>query len=377
MSQSKRKGKDGKIRYAAVGLGHITQAAVLPAFKNAENCELTALVSGDQEKLDKLGEKYDVEHCVHYDDYQKFLEEGLVDAAYIAVPNHLHCDYTVTTAEAGVHVLCEKPMAVTVDECRRMIEVCDQNDVKLMIAYRLHFEAGNLEAIQLVQQGKLGNVRFFDATFSQDVVEGDIRLSPIEKGGGSVYDMGIYCINAARFLLDSEPFEVSAWSESSDDPRFSECDEMTSAILRFPNHRLASFTSSFGSAETDSLRLVGTDGELDMEPAFGYATHLSYEFKAGDDTKAHTFPKRDQFGPELIYFANCILRDDEPEPNGYEGMADVQIIQAIYESAEKGEPVQIEPFEDQIRPRRSQEITRPGFPKPEEVKASGPKEKGS
>lgn len=374
MRQSSNRGTK-TIRYAVVGLGHITQTAVLPAFQNAQNCELAALVSGDQEKLDKLGDKYDVEYCLDYDEYEEFLEEGLVDAVYIAVPNHLHGEFTVRAAEAGVHVLCEKPMAPTVDECRQMIEACERNDVKLMIAYRVHFEAGNLEAVELVQEGKLGDLRFFDATFSQDVVEGDIRLNPIEMGGGSVYDMGIYCINAARFLFRSEPFEVSAWSESSEDPRFSQCDEMTSAILRFPNHRLATFTTSFGSAKTDTFRLVGTDGELVMEPAFGYATHIQYELNANGDTRSHTFPKRDQFGPELIYFAECILENKRPEPDGYEGMADVRIIEAIYESAQKGEPVMVEPAEDQVRPDISQEITRPGFPKPEEIKASGPKEK--
>jgi glucose-fructose oxidoreductase len=375
MTQSPTTDRDGKVRYAVVGIGHITQAAVLPAFQNTENCELVALVSGDAEKLAKVGDKYGVEHRVTYDDYADFLDRGLVDAAYIAVPNHLHCDYTVETARSGVHVLCEKPMAVTVDECRRMIEVCDDNGVKLMIAYRLHFEAGNLEAIEIAQRGELGSLRFFDATFTQDVKEPDIRLGSIEKGGGTVYDMGIYCINAMRFLFQAEPFEVTAWSASSEDSRFSQCDEMTSAILRFPGHRLGSFTTSFGAAQTDSFRLVGTRGELEMEPAFGYATHIAYELNVDGGSRARRFPKRDQFGPELIYFSDCILNDEPPEPNGHEGMADVQIIQAIYKAAETGEPVQIEGVEEQLRPGKHQEITRPGFEKPEEIKASSPKEK--
>lgn len=364
-----------RIRYAVVGLGHITQVAVLPAFENADHCELTALVSGDADKLDELGEKYGVEHTLSYDDYDAFLKEGHVDAAYIAVPNHLHCEYTLRTAEAGVHVLCEKPMAVTVHECRQMIDSCEENDVELMIAYRLHFEAGNLEAIEAVQNGELGDLRFFDATFTQDVKEGDIRLSPISKGGGTVYDMGVYCINAARYLFRAEPYEVMAWSESSDDPRFSACDEMTSAILRFPGNRLATFTSSFGSAKTDHFRLVGTKADLEMEPAFGYATHISYEIHSDGTSRSHTFEKRDQFGPELIYFARCLLEGKRPEADGYEGMADVEIIEAIYQAAEHGEPVMVEPPEEQFRPTRDQEITRPGFEKPEEFKASGPKSK--
>lgn len=373
--QSATKYKRRKVRYAVVGLGHITQAAVLPAFENADNCELVALVSGDDDKLAEVGDKYDVDYRINYDGYRSFLEEGLVDAAYLAVPNHLHCDYTVDTAECGVHVLCEKPMAVSVEQCQRMIEVCERNDVKLMIAYRLHFDAANLDAIEFARRGELGELRFFDATFTQEVEQGDIRLGPIEEGGGTVYDMGIYCINAARYLFGAEPYEVMAWSESSDDPRFSDCDEMTSAILRFPGHRLATFTSSFGAANTDVFRLVGTSGELEMEPAFSYATHLSYKLRTNGGTRSHTFKKRDQFGAELIYFADCVLDDEHPEPDGYEGLADIQIIQAIYEAAQRGEPVQVEPVEEQIRPERAQEITQPGFEKPEEIKTSGPKRK--
>jgi glucose-fructose oxidoreductase len=377
MTQSKKTGENSggreKIRYAAVGLGHIAQAAALPSFDNAENCELVALVSGDDAKLAEVGDKYGIEHRIHYDDYREFLQKGLVDAVYIALPNHMHCEYTVAAAEAGVHVLCEKPMAVTTEECRRMIDACDQNDVLLMIAYRLHFEAANQQAIEFARNGDLGDLRFFDATFSQDVEEGNIRLNPIEKGGGTLFDMGIYCINAARYLFGGEPFEVMAWSESGDDPRFAECDEMTSAIMRFPGNRLATFTSSFGAAKTDNFRLVGSKGELEVTPAFGYATHLSYTLSTGKDMRSHTFEKRDQFGPEFVYFSDCIKNRTQPEPNGYEGMADVQIIQALYESTQKGSPVRVEPVEDQMRPQPEQEITRPGFEKPEEVHAKGPK----
>jgi predicted dehydrogenase len=367
--------EQSSIRYAVVGLGHISQAAVLPAFQNTENSQLCALVSGDADKRRVLADKYDVEHVVDYDDYADVLAEGVVDAAYIAVPNHLHCDYTVQTAQAGVHVLCEKPMAVTAEECRRMIEVCEDNDVKLMIAYRLHFERANLEAIELAQRGNLGELRFFEASFSQDVKEGDIRLSPISMGGGTVYDLGVYCINAARYLFRAEPYEVMAWSESSEDPRFSECDEMTTAILRFPGHRLASFTSSFGAANTDGYRLVGSSGELRMEPAFTHAAHLRYEVNTNGSSQAHTYPQRDQFGPELIYFSDCIINDEPPEPDGLEGLADVQIVEGIYRAAEQGAPVELDITGDQRRPDRAQEITRPGFEKPEEIKASSPKQK--
>lgn len=363
------------IRYAVIGLGHISQVAVLPAFDNAENSELCALVSHDDEKLEKLGEKYGIDELYHYDDLEDLLDKDVVDAVYIALPNHLHHEYTLRAAKKGVHVLCEKPLAVTSEECREMIQVCDDNDVHLMTAYRLHFEAANLKALDLARQGKLGDLRYFNSSFSQNVTEGDIRLFPLEKGGGTLYDMGIYCINAARYLFGDEPIEVMALTESAEgDERFTDCDEMTGALLRFPNNRIATFISSFGAAATSTYRLVGTEGEISLDQAYKYATQISYELKIGDDVRGETFEKRDQFGPELIYFSECIKEDRRPEPDGYEGLADVQIIEALYESARTGTPLSVDIVTPPDRPEPDQVITRPGFEKPEEIKASSPSE---
>ena len=365
------------IRYAVVGLGHIAQVAVLPAFDHAENAQLTALVSGDDVKLARLGERHNVgtKHQYHYEEYDELLEDEIVDAIYIAVPNHLHHDYVVRAAEAGLHVLCEKPLAVTGEECREMVEACAEKDVLLMTAYRLHFEAANMETVAAARDGKFGDLRFFQASFSQDVSAGNVRLMPIEEGGGTVYDMGVYCINAARYLFGDEPVEVTAISESRDgDDRFSDCDEMTGAVLRFPDNRIATFLTSFGAFETSTYRLVGTEGEAVLDPAFGYATNLAYEFHMGEELHAETFEKRDQFGPQLLYFSECIEQGRRPEPDGYEGWADVQIVEAIYESARTGESVKVDVVEPPKRPDEAQIIVRPGVEKPEEIRASGPKD---
>ena len=227
--------RNHSIRYAVVGLGYIAQAAVLPAFRHARNSKLAALVSGDSKKLKALGRKYGVDGLYSYDQYDELLRSGTIDAVYIAVPNSMHAKYTIRAADAGIHVLCEKPMAVTETECRQMIDACRRNNVKLMIAYRLHFEPANLGAVELVQSNKLGNVRLFDSIFTMNVKDGDIRLDR-ELGGGTLYDIGIYCINAARYLFRAEPVEVSAVSVSNSDPRFREVDEMTAAILRLPGN---------------------------------------------------------------------------------------------------------------------------------------------
>ena len=358
-------GERTRIRYAVVGLGHIAQVAVLPAFAHArQNSELTALVSDDPAKHEKLRSRYKVQRTYAYDEYDKCLRSGAIDAVYIALPNNLHCDFAVRAAQAGVHVLCEKPMAVTQEECENMISAAEEARVKLMVAYRLHFEKANLEAIEIAHSGKLGEPRFFSSVFAMQVKEDNIRLKR-ELGGGTLYDIGVYCINAARSLFQSEPSEVQAFSISGKDQRFREVDEMTGALLRFPDERLASFTCSFGAADVSAYELVGTEGNLRVEPAYEYVGELRHRLTVKGKTRERTFSSRDQFAPELLYFSNCIINNLEPEPSGAEGLADVRVIRALYRSAESGRPAQLEPYTKRQRPGLEQEITRPAVEKPE------------
>jgi predicted dehydrogenase len=364
-----------RVRYAVVGLGHIAQAAVLPAFAHAENSELSALVSDGPEKLEKLGRKYKVKARFSYEQFEECLGKGLVDAVYIALPNHLHREYAERAARSGVHVLCEKPMAVTEEDCLSMIRVAEEHGVKLMIAYRLHFEEANLKAIDLVQSGQLGDPRLFDSVFTMTVKQGDIRLNPRELGGGTLYDIGIYCINAVRNLFGAEPMEVVAFSANSGDPRFLQCEETTSAVLRFPGReRLATFTCSFGAADVSTYRVVGSKGELVMDPAYEYAGELKQWVTVDGRTRQRTYPKRDQFAPELVSLSDCILNGAAPEPSGWEGLADVRIIRALYRSADTGRPIELEPFSKDDQPTLDQELRRPAVKEPELVNTEAPSE---
>jgi predicted dehydrogenase len=357
-----------RIRYAVVGLGHIAQVAVLPAFVNTYNSELFALVSSDQEKLKALGEKYGIAHLYSYDDYSRALSN--VDAVYLAVPNHLHREYAVRACAAGVHVLCEKPMAVTEEECRAMVTASQQNDAKLMIAYRLHFEAGNLEAIALAQSGKLGDLRFFTSEFSQQVADKNVRVTESSsQGGGPLYDMGVYCINAARYLFRAEPVEVLAIAASGQDARFVKTEEMVSATLRFPGERIATFTCSFGASDVSRFSLLGTKGKLTADPAYEYAEAIKHHLTIGGKTKTKTYLKRDQFAAEIAYFSDCVLKNNEPEPSGFEGMADVRIVSAIRESIQSGRTVRLPEAPIRRRPSLRQEIHRPAHGKPDLVNA--------
>ena len=355
------------IRYAVVGLGHIAQAAVLPAFAHARrNSRLAALVSDHPVKLKAMARKYRVDATCSYNDYESCLRK--VDAVYIALPNSLHAEYTMRAARAGVHVLCEKPMAVTVRECQQMIDACRDNRVKLMIAYRLHLEEINLDVVDLIRRGRIGTPKFFNSSFSMSVRPNDIRTRR-ETGGGTLYDIGVYCINAARYLFRAEPKSVMAISVNSGAAKLAEIDESTGAVLRFDRERLATFVTSFNAADVAAYRIVGTKGQIRVDPAYEYAQGLQYELIVdGKIRRRKRISKRDQFAPELLYFSDCILTNRQPEPSGEEGQQDVRIVEALYESAETGKAVEIPEFVPAKRPSKRQQITRPGIPKPKLVK---------
>jgi predicted dehydrogenase len=351
------------VRYAVIGLGHIAQAAVLPAFKHAKrNSTLAALVSSEPKKLKQLSRRYGVQRTCDYDEVDDLFASGEIDAVYIALPNDMHRDYTVRAARAGLHVLCEKPMAVTAGECEEMIRASREAKVKLMIAYRLHFERANLEVAKLART-KLGDLRFFTSDFSMQVTDDNIRLNPPEKGGGPLYDIGIYCINAARYCLAQDPVEVWATGSRSTDPRFRNVDETVAAVMRFKDERLASFTCSFGAADKSIYSITGTKGSVTLDPAYEYAVGLSYRLKIGERETKKKFSKSDQFAPELLYFSDCVLQNREPEPSGEEGLADVQIIQGMLQSIESGRPVRLDLRQRKQRPTLKQEIRSPAVPR--------------
>jgi predicted dehydrogenase len=368
MSKSSAK-SDKKIRYAVVGLGNIAQMAVLPAFEHAtENSELVALVSSDAEKLRVLADRYQVEITGSYDDLDRLLRSGDIDAIYVATPNTLHRNAVERAARAGIHVLCEKPLAATVADCRAMMHAAADAKIRLMTAYRLHFEQTNLRAIERVRAGEIGEPRIFSSVFSQQVREGDIRTRA-ELGGGALFDMGIYCVNAARYLFQAEPFEVTALRVRGSDPRFAEVDEMTSAILRFPGDRIGQFISSQGAADVSEFRIVGTKGDIRLDPAYSYHGEIREFFTVDGQTEETTTPMHDQFAPELVHFSQCILEDRDPEPTGEEGLADVRILEAIVESAAIGRRVSLSPFERSQRPSRDLEMSKPPVGKVQPVNA--------
>ncbi|MFO0877459.1 MAG: Gfo/Idh/MocA family oxidoreductase [Gemmataceae bacterium] len=362
-----------KIRYAVVGLGWFAQAAILPAFASAgDNSELTTLVSGDPEKARALGQQYDVP-VVSYDKYADLIRSGNIDAVYIALPNTMHREYTEMAARAGVHVLCEKPMADSSADAEQMVEVCQRNNIRLMIAYRLHFEEANLEAIRVVRSGEIGEARVFHSVFTQQVEGENIRLER-DLGGGPIEDIGIYCINAARYLFRNEPTEVMAYAVGFDNDRFSEVPRTVSVQMLFPGDRLAYFVCGFGEGRVSTYQMVGTQGDLLMKDAYTWRGDITQIVTIDGKSKESTFEQRDQIAPEILYFSDCILQGRDPEPSGIEGLIDVRIIEAIRESYTYHRPVKLGKMPSKRRPSLAQEISRPAIEQPELVNASPPSE---
>lgn len=247
-----------------------------------------------------------------------------------------------------------------------MIDACEERELKLMIAYRLHFEEGTLAALDVVRSGRIGEPRLFSAFFTHVVRGGDIRRDPAEAGGAS-YDLGVYCINAARNLFDAEPLSVMADLIERDG-----VDDTTTVLLRFPRNLLAQFCVSNSVAGVSSYRIAGTEGDLRVEPGFEYVEELEHHLTIDDETKSRSFRKGDQFAPELRYFSDCILNDQEPEPSGEEGWCDVRVVEAILESARSGKPVSLPPHQRKRRPALAQGDHAPPIKKPKTIDAPSP-----
>jgi glucose-fructose oxidoreductase len=349
---------------AVVGQGHFAQAAVLPAIEQLDDVELTALVSGSRRKLEELGDQYSVRTLCDYDELDELLASRHVDAICVAVPNDMHAEIALVAARHGVHVLCEMPMAPTEAECMQMIRACEQRGAKLMIAYRLHFESANLIAVEIARGGELGEPRIFNSVFALQVREGNTRIQA-RRGAGPLYDLGTYCVNAARYLFRSEPVEVMAMKLCGrGDARFAAVDEAYSATLRFTGDRVAQFTCSFGAHDRSRYEIIGTEGVLALDNAYEYATDMKMTIEGSHGSKERTFPQCDQVAGEIEYFTRCIRDDVEPEPSGWEGLEDVRILQAIQASARFGRGVPIDAIRRPRRPDMGQEIHIPPHDKP-------------
>jgi predicted dehydrogenase len=362
---------DKKIRYGIVALGSIAQEAMMPGVEHTGNSEITALVTSDPEKATRLSQMYDVAKTYSYEQFGELLSSGTVDALYIATPNWRHAEFAVPALEAGIHVLLEKPMEVSSAACQRILDAQQKSGAKLMVAYRLHFEPATIAAIEKVRSGELGEVHLFTSTFCQLVDPANHR---VENGilAGPLFDMGPYPINGVRNLFEDEPIEAFATATRHPASGFPDLDDTVSVTLRFPNERLAQFTVSYYGNMVDQYTVVGSKGMLQADPAFMYGKSLAFTVGIGEDKSDRSFKNTDHFGGEMKYFSDCILSGQDPEPDGWEGMADVKVIEAALRSIKSGRFEKVETVTVKRRISPSQEETLGAERTPEMVHASSP-----
>jgi predicted dehydrogenase len=331
--------EDRQIGYCIVGLGRISMQHFMPAVKMSKKSRVTALVSGHRDKAQRMASEYDVQSrsIYNYENYDEIANNSDVDAVYIALPNSMHAEYTIRAAKAGKHVLCEKPVATRVDDARAMIQACEAAGKKLMIAYRCQFEPTNLRAVQLFREGKLGSIQSIESAFGFPIAPNEWRLDKKLSGGGPLVDVGIYCLNASRYLTGEEPDEVKGISSVVDrDGRFSQVEETLSWIMKFPGGALASCTCTYGSAMRGYFRVRGSRGTMTVDPAFNYDNlHLSAQFEGGETVEfAPDDPDPMQFLREADHMTDCIRENKQPKSPGREGLRDMELIARIYRSCE-------------------------------------------
>ncbi len=326
-----------KLRWCIVGLGRISMDHFMPAVELSKAGRLTALVSGHREKAEKQAAQYNIPSpsIYSYDDYDEIRQNKEIDAVYIALPNSMHAEYTIRAAKAGKHVLCEKPMATSVADCKAMIEACRKARVKLMIAYRCQYNPLHLKAIELIRSGALGQVQTIESSFGFDIRAGEWRLNRKLAGGGPLMDVGIYSLNASRYLTGEEPADIKANSSVIDrDGRFDEVEENDSWTMKFPSGIVASCNTTYGANGANYFKVHGSKGSIQMDPAFGYdGMHLTGQLDGQtiDDPETERDPR--DFTRQADYFADCVWNNREPKTNGEEGLRDTILMSQIYQSA--------------------------------------------
>ena len=326
------------ISYAVVGAGWISQQAFLPGVAQSGNSRVAAIVTGDRAKAARLADFYGISEIAVYDEYDALLRWPGIDAVYIALPNDMHADYAIRAARAGKHVLVEKPLATSEDEALAMIEAARAANVFLMTAYRLHNEPGTVAVLEHIRASAIGRPLLFQSMFSFQSPLQNHRLKA-KAWGGPLQDIGVYSINAARHIFAEEPVEAMAMAHRpADDPRFGEVDATIAATLRFPSGGLAQFVASFGAAAIDSYRVVGTSGDLELDPGFRFETATRLRLRRDGMTTETQFPHIDHFGAQVAYFSDCIAAGTPPEADGEEGLADMRVLRAIERAAATGIP---------------------------------------
>jgi predicted dehydrogenase len=351
IESAERRGQDSlmaaakRIGYAVVGLGGISQVAVLPAFAHSRKSKLIAVVSGDKAKAGKMADQFGASRGFSYDEYSQCLEDPQVQAVYIATPPGTHEKYAVVAAKAGKHVLCEKPLAATVEQACNMVETCRRHKVQLMTAYRKYFESSTTTLKKMITRGDLGRLDVIHTLFAELRPFGDNSpawlFSRELAGGGPLMDLGVYCVNTCRWLAGEDPVRATAVSWVRNPRRYKDVEEGIAFRLDFPSGLLLQGTAAYSAAFSSFVHLHGEKGWAELAPAFAFEEERRISGKIGGKWFQKLFRPVDEFVLELDAFAACIQERRQPEPDGEQGLRDIMIIHSIYQAAKQGESVTI------------------------------------
>lgn len=329
-----------KIGFALCGLGNLSTHQLAPALQKTQFCQLTGLITGHPYKAAQWKAQYNIpdKNIYNYDTMEQMGDNPDIDVVYVVTPNGLHAEHTIKAARAGKHVLSEKPMEISVERCQRMIDECKKAGKQLAIGYRLHFEPNNLECMRLGREKVFGDLKMIEAGFGGRQGNPNVwRFDPKLAGGGCLMDMGIYALQATRYLSGEEPVEVSGITTVTDPAWFKEIEESIVWDLKFPSGLVARCASTYKFSGMQRFTAFADGGWFELNPAFNYdGIHGSRS-----DGQAIAFPQIDQFAAEMDDFAQCILQNRPTRVPGEEGLRDVKIMRAIYESARTGKTVQL------------------------------------
>ena len=336
--------RGSKVGFAVVGLGAIAQGSVLPAFRHAKQAKLVALVSRDKRKAEELRRKFKAKSCYAAEEFSNCLANPEVEAVYLATPPSEHLSATLAAARAGKHVLCEKPLALNAAQSAEMVRVCEQHGVQLMTAYRKYYEPSTLYLKKLIHSGRLGKIDVINTTFSELHVAGRSLpwlLDAQTAGGGPLMDLGVYCVNTSRWLVEENPVEVTAYSWTKDVRRFRNVEEGISFRMYFASGLLVQGSSTYSSVLSSFLFVQGDKGWACLSPAFPFDEERRFTGKVAGKWFERKFKVLDEFAPELDALATAVRTAKTVEPDGRQGHRDMVILGAIYDSARRKEPVVI------------------------------------
>lgn len=335
-----RNNQQQKLGIALVGLGNYSTNQLAPALQETEQCHLAGIVTGTPSKAERWKQQYAIpeKNVYNYETFDRIADNPDIDIIYIVLPNGMHAEYTIRAAETGKHVICEKPMATSVEDCQRMIDACNRNGVKLSIGYRLHFEPHNKRVMELGQEQVFGKVQKIEAADSFRISSNPDhwRLDPELAGGGPLMDVGIYCVQAACYTTGETPVAVTAeFGEVTRPDFFDEVEQSISWQMEFPGGAVADCRSSYNENE-NFLTGEAENGWWRLEPAFSYSGIQGRTSEGPMD-----YPQVNQQARQMDDFADCIINNRQTPVPGEMGMRDVRILEAIYEAARSGKRIQL------------------------------------